>query len=69
MTWWGHSLPMNLAARLLRPTAGSVLLAVTRSVTNMAPKVTGFSVKDIRFPTSLEGHGSDAMVSAQANSR
>ncbi|XP_067927796.1 mitochondrial enolase superfamily member 1-like [Watersipora subatra] len=25
------------------------------------PKVTGFTVKDIRFPTSLEAHGSDAM--------
>lgn len=28
----------------------------------MATKVTGYVVKDIRFPTSLEAHGSDAMV-------
>ena len=29
----------------------------------MAPtKITGMVVKDIRFPTSLEKHGSDAMV-------
>ena len=29
----------------------------------MAPTViTGMMVKDIRFPTSLEKHGSDAMV-------
>ena len=27
------------------------------------PKVTNFTVKDVRFPTSLEQHGSDAMVS------
>ena len=25
-------------------------------------KLTGLSVRDIRFPTSLELHGSDAMV-------
>jgi hypothetical protein len=24
--------------------------------------ITGVSVRDIRFPTSLEAHGSDAMV-------
>ena len=31
----------------------------------MAPTViTGMVVKDIRFPTSLEKHGSDAMVSS-----
>lgn len=29
---------------------------------NMSPKIVRVSVRDVRFPTSLEQHGSDAMV-------
>ena len=30
---------------------------------NMPQKIVKLTVKDVRFPTSLEHHGSDAMVS------
>jgi len=32
----------------------------------MQGKVTAITLKDIRFPTSLEHHGSDAMVRSSA---
>ena len=31
--------------------------------------ITSIGVRDIRFPTSLEQHGSDAMVGAKCNGR